>query len=248
MRRRIEQDARADRAGVAHVDEGDLQVLRRRADDLAGVLDRGRLAEQVLHEQARPQDRPLDAAVLEPLLDRGVAAADHRRRIRRRHRAAAADPHQIFGAALQRRIEHVVLLLDHARIVPGDHEHAVDAGQRLFQRRLVGQFGDRDFGVGAQHLARLVGIAHDADRVLAQRLEFLDHRPPGVSGRPDYSNRHCRFLPNVVGFRASPTSFRARLKIPVCAARAHTLMVCRIGAPSILSVCPIAAKTVRKRR
>ena len=42
--------------------------------------------------------------------------------------------------------------------------------QRLLQRGAVGQFGDRDLGVGAQHLARFVRIANDAHRVLPECL------------------------------------------------------------------------------
>src|SRR5262249_47180809 len=78
VRRRIEQDPRANRAGVAHVDEGDALVGRGRADELAVVLDAGRLAEGVLHEQARLEDRPPNAAALEPLFDREMAATDDR--------------------------------------------------------------------------------------------------------------------------------------------------------------------------
>ena len=59
--------------------------------------------------------------------------ADHQRRVGNRDRAAAADAHQIFGAALERGIEHVVLLLDHAGIVAGDDEHALDARQRFLR-------------------------------------------------------------------------------------------------------------------
>jgi hypothetical protein len=165
---------------------------------LAVGLDRGRLAEHVLHEQARAQDHPFDAACLEPLLNGGVAAAHHRFRIRLRHRAAAADPHQILGAGFERRVEHVVLLFDHAGIVPGDDEHALNAGERFFQRRPVGQFRHRGFGVRAEHLARFVRIANNTDRILSERLQRFHHRTSGIARRPDHRNRHRRFLPTRV--------------------------------------------------
>ena len=44
----------------------------------AVVLDAGCLAEDVLHEQARLEDRPADTAALEPLFDRQVAASHDR--------------------------------------------------------------------------------------------------------------------------------------------------------------------------
>src|SRR5215472_19239301 len=52
MRRRVDQDARADRAGVAHVDQRHRQVLGEGQHHPAVGLDRGRLVQHVLHSMA----------------------------------------------------------------------------------------------------------------------------------------------------------------------------------------------------
>jgi len=64
--------------------------------------------------------------------------------------------YEILGAGFERRVEHVILLL-HAGIVPGHHEHALNAGERLFQHWAVGQFRDRGFGIRTQHFGPLPG-------------------------------------------------------------------------------------------
>ena len=56
------------------------------------------------------QDHPADAAAAQPFLDRIMAAADDRGRIRADQRLAAADPHQILGAGRERGVEDGVLL------------------------------------------------------------------------------------------------------------------------------------------
>ena len=127
-----------------------------------------------------------------------MAAAHRRFRIRLGQRAAAADPHQILGADFERRVEHVVLLLDHAGTVPGDHEHALNAGERLFQRRAVSQFRDHGFGIPAQHFARFVRIANNTNRILSERPKLFHHHASGIARCSDYRNRHRRFLPTVL--------------------------------------------------
>jgi hypothetical protein len=119
-----------------------------------------------------------------------VAAPDHRARIGCDQLPVAGDAHQVRDPSLQSGVEHIVLLLDHLRVVAGDDEDAGHALERLFERRPVGQFGDRRLRIGSQNLARLLRVAHDADGVLAQRLERLDHRPPGIPSRTDNSD-HC---------------------------------------------------------
>ena len=65
----------------------------------------------------------------------------------------------------------------------------------LFQRRAVGQFRDRGFGIPAQHFARFVRIANNTNRILSERPKFLDHRASGIARCSDYRNRHRRLLP-----------------------------------------------------
>ena len=174
--------------------------------NLLSLLIEAAWPSDVLHEQAGAQDHPSDVRVAQSLVGGVVDAAGGHRRIRLGDLAAGREPHQIFRAGLERGFDDVVLLFGHLRADAGQHEHGVGAGQRFLQRGAVVQIADRGPGVRAQHLARLVGVAHDADRVLPQRLEFLDHRPAGIAGGADYSNRHRRFLP-IVGFRSSFISF-----------------------------------------
>ena len=113
-------------------------------------------------------------------------------RIGRDQLAVAGDAHHVLDPGLQGGVEDVVLLLDHLRVVTGDDEDAGHALERLLERRPVGQFGDRRLRIGPQNFLRLLRVAHDADRVLAQRLELLDHRPPGIPSRADNSNHRVR--------------------------------------------------------
>jgi hypothetical protein len=153
------------------------------------------LAEHVLHEHARAQDHPLIVACFEPLIDRGVTPAHQRFRIRLCQRAVAADPHQIFGAGVTCCIEYVGLLFDHIGTVHGDNEHALNAGERLFQRRTVVQFRDRGFGIRAQYFARFVRIANNTNRILSERPKLFHRRASGIARCSDYCNRDRRLLP-----------------------------------------------------
>jgi len=76
------------------------------------------------------------------------------------------------------RVEHVVLLLDHAEIVPGDHEPGLSAGERLFQTRSVGQFRDRSL-VSAQCLSRFVRTAAAERPLSVQVRTFASARGNG---------------------------------------------------------------------
>ena len=50
-------------------------------------------------------------------------------------------------------LDHVDLLLVRFRIVAGDDEHALGAGQRLLQAGAVVELRHRGLGVGAEHLS-----------------------------------------------------------------------------------------------
>jgi hypothetical protein len=71
----------------------------------------------------------------------------------------------------------------------------LNAGERLFQLRVVGQFRDRGFSVRAQHFARIVRIANNTNRILSERPKLFHHRAPSIARCSDYRNRHRRFLP-----------------------------------------------------
>ena len=67
-------------------------------------------------------------------------------------------------------------------------------GQSLFQRSAVGQFGDCRLGVRPENFARLVGVADDTDRVVAEPLELVDNRAPGIASGADDSNHRVSSL------------------------------------------------------
>ena len=65
--------------------------------------------------------------------------------------------------------------------MPRDHEEALNARERLFQRGTVGQFRDRGFGIHAQHVARFVRIANNTNRILSERPKLFHYRAFGIS-------------------------------------------------------------------
>src|SRR5690606_38657358 len=68
---------------------------------------------------------------------------------------------------------------------------AVRALQRLLKRRAVADLRYRDARVRAEHVLRLVGVAHDAKRILAQRAQFLD----GCAARVSRGSDDCDHVP-----------------------------------------------------
>ena len=67
------------------------------------------------------------------------------------------------------------------RTMPRDHEHALNARERIFQRRTVGQFRDRGFGIHVQHVARFVRIANNTNRISSERPKLLHYRAFGIT-------------------------------------------------------------------
>jgi hypothetical protein len=74
--------------------------------------------------------------------------------------------------------------------VSGNDEYALNAGERPFERRAVGQFRGRGFGICAQHFARFFPIANNAKRILSERPKLVHHRASGIARCSDYRNRH----------------------------------------------------------
>lgn len=192
VRHRIENYTRPYCTGITHVDESERQVGGERQYDLVVVLDRSGLCKGVLHKQTRAQDDPFDAARPQSLLDCVMAAPDDRRRIRDDQKAATGDPHQKLHTSFQGRVEHIVLLLDHVWIVTCHNEDARHALKRALKRRLVSQFGNDGLRVRAKNLARLIWVAHDANRIMTQLFEFLDNRPARIAGRPHNGDHDLR--------------------------------------------------------
>src|SRR6202020_2469900 len=76
VRLRIEKNAGPEGAGVADIDKGQRQFALKWQYDLAVVFDRSGLPQDILHEKARSQDHPFDAAAAQPVFDGVVTTAD----------------------------------------------------------------------------------------------------------------------------------------------------------------------------
>ncbi len=86
------------------------------------------------------------------------------------------------------RLQDIDLLIARLRVVSGYDEHALDALERVLERRTIRNLGNSRPGVGSQDFFRLLRITHDAERILPERLELLDRSPTRVSGCTDYRN------------------------------------------------------------
>src|SRR6185503_8167987 len=162
-----------------------------------------RLPERVLHEEAGAQDRPLEAALLDGFLDGVVAAADDGFGVGADDGLAARHLDEMARAGRLGRFEDIDLLRVRLRVMPGHDEDAFDAFQRLFHRGAIADVGKGSARVLAQHLEGFVRVAHDAQRILAERLQLLDRRPPRVTRRAEYRNHRSLLEPLV-----RPTSYR----------------------------------------
>jgi hypothetical protein len=97
-------------------------------NDLAVVFDVGGLRQHVLHEQARAQDAPLQAATLEVLLDLVVRAAVQRLDLRADDLTTARNLDDELRTGGLRGLDDVDLLLGRLRVVARDDEHAFHSG------------------------------------------------------------------------------------------------------------------------
>jgi hypothetical protein len=128
------------------------------------------------------------AALLDGLLDGVVATPDDGFGVRADDGLAARHLDEVAGARGLGGLEDVDLLHVGLGVVPRHDEHALDALQRLFHAGTIAEIGDGNPGVRAEHLTRLVRVAHDAQRILAERFQLLDRRPPRVPRRAEYRN------------------------------------------------------------
>src|SRR4030095_6240070 len=129
------RDARGESAGVSSVNERDRDILREGKNDLALVLDKRRLQEGVLHEQARPENNPLQPALFHALLAPVVPAAGDRFRIWAHYRPTSGNLDEKLHACGFRRFEDIDLLLIGLRIVTCYHGDCINYREGLLGGR-----------------------------------------------------------------------------------------------------------------
>src|SRR5688572_3763279 len=110
-----------------------------------------------------------------------VRAAVDRLDIRPGHGAASRDLDDVLRASGLCRVDDVDLLRGRARVVPRDDKHALCACERLRHAGAIVELGNRDLCARAEHLACLVRIPNDRDRLLPEALELLDDRASRIT-------------------------------------------------------------------
>ncbi len=144
MRCRVAQHGGDRGADVARVHERERGRAHRRRQ-ASGLGDVAREAQEVLHVQVWPQERPREGGRAQGVLDRRVPAHQRDRRVR-----AGADRREldhVRDAGRRRELEHPQVLRDLLGVVATGEEQHVDAVQRAPQRLHVLERPDHDLGV-----------------------------------------------------------------------------------------------------
>jgi hypothetical protein len=172
---------------IASIDHGHPPAQRRGRD--CAVAHH---AEQVLHEERRPQNGEGEAGPLEGSLGLPVLPRHLQRRV-----VVRAEHRQLDDVANLRsagRLDDRLLLLDLPVALSGDDEHSVDSCERERKRRHPIEVAHDLLDLPAQPLACLVGIAHEGTRSLSHRDQPPDDMRadlPGRSHNEDHAKPSC---------------------------------------------------------